>query len=505
MGYVPGFEWDIFLSFPMEVKPWTEQFERDISADLLLAAIKRELKIYFAPRQREVGDVSDEMFEAAGASAVFIAILTKDSLADIEAAFLRSQLQAFTGGGSFKGRICLIHLHPAEPSRIAEALSIHDAQAFWNAQLFFYEDDIPLLLARDTESKPGLYNRTVGKVAHRLRERLDALRGGSAKSPNRDGFSGIRVFLARTPPRSVVEHERQDIRTFLLKNGATLVSDGAYADDAAALQHADLFVQLFSTADSLDIARRQFELAEGRNIQIVQWRKEIANSKTDSAILQSLDKEDKRLCRGANTDLFETFKVTLAKEMIRAKMTAFHDVAKLTRVGIGDDRGRVRRQVAPKESAKRENVFISYRRDDAQYQARDFYQELSKVLPAENIFMDIDSIPLGVDFVHVLMESINQCQIILVLIGRDWINAIDATSNQRRLENVNDLVRVEIREGLKRGIPVVPILLDHAPMPDRNHLPEDIRKLVDLNAESLKFQTFRADAARLINKLGLAR
>jgi hypothetical protein len=506
MAYVPGFEWDIFLSYPVEVKPWTEQFEKDISADLLLAAIKRDLKTYFAPRDRDVRGTNNEMFEAARASAIFVAILTKDSLADTAATFLRQQLEAFTGAGSFKERICLIHLHPVEASEISKALSIDDAQAFWKAQLFFYDDDIPLLLTRDTELKSGLYNRTVSKVSHQLRNRLDALRSGATKSLNRDGFSGIRVFLARIPPRSVVQHERQDIRTFLLNNGATVLPDEVNSDDAGALKNADLFVQLFSTVEKLDVVRQQFELARQLDIHIVQWRKTIINSKTDSAILESLDNVDKRFCRETNayTDSFESFKITIAKIIVSTKTVSFNDIPKRTRVGKGDWQ-RVRRRAAPKASKKSERVFISYRRNDAQYQARDVYQELSKVLPPQNIFMDIDSIPLGADFIQVLKDSINQCQVLLVLIGRDWINASDSTSNRRRLENINDLVRVEIREGLKRGIPVVPVLLDRAPMPDPNHLPEDIRGLVHRQAEFLEFRTFQADVARLIKKLGLTR
>jgi hypothetical protein len=38
-------------------------------------------------------------------------------------------------------------------------------------------------------------------------------------------------------------------------------------------------------------------------------------------------------------------------------------------------------------------VFISYRHDDARYQARWIYEAFSQVMPREHIFMDVDSRP----------------------------------------------------------------------------------------------------------------
>jgi hypothetical protein len=154
-------------------------------------------------------------------------------------------------------------------------------------------------------------------------------------------------------------------------------------------------------------------------------------------------------------------------------------------------------------SRRATKVFISYRREDTKYQAREIYKALRNVLTPENVFMDIDSIPLGADFVEILGGWVNQCEVLLALIGPAWLAANDPASNQRRLENVNDFVRVEIRQALRRGIPVVPVLLDRAPMPDPTQLPEDIRNLVRRQAEFLEFRTFDTDLARLIKRLEL--
>ena len=92
-------------------------------------------------------------------------------------------------------------------------------------------------------------------------------------------------------------------------------------------------------------------------------------------------------------------------------------------------------------------VFISYRRDDAKWQASKIYGSLKRVLPADHVFMDIDSIPPGVDFVEHLEGWVDQCDILLALIGPKWADATDPKTGRRRLENPNDFVRVEVRKG----------------------------------------------------------
>jgi uncharacterized membrane protein YeaQ/YmgE (transglycosylase-associated protein family) len=146
-------------------------------------------------------------------------------------------------------------------------------------------------------------------------------------------------------------------------------------------------------------------------------------------------------------------------------------------------------------------IFISYRRDDSKYQARGVYDAFQKVLPRDNVFMDVDSIPPGADFVEILEGWVDKCEVLLALIGQGWASATDPKTGRRRLENPHDFVRVEVREALVRGIPVVPVLLDGTPMPDANELPDDIKKLVRRQAEFIEYRTFDADVARLVKKL----
>jgi hypothetical protein len=124
-------------------------------------------------------------------------------------------------------------------------------------------------------------------------------------------------------------------------------------------------------------------------------------------------------------------------------------------------------------------------------------------MPRENVFMDIDTIPLGVNFVKVLEGWVEQCEVLLVLMGAGWANSTDPKTGKRRLDNPKDFVRVEIRGALTRDIPVVPVMLDGAEIPDEHQLPDDIKGLLSRNAEFVEYRNFDADVQRLLKKLGV--
>jgi hypothetical protein len=150
-------------------------------------------------------------------------------------------------------------------------------------------------------------------------------------------------------------------------------------------------------------------------------------------------------------------------------------------------------------------VFISYRRNDVRYQARDIYEAFCKAIPSDDVFMDVDSIRPGDDFRKILKDWVNKSELVLALIGPAWIDARDPKTKARRLDDPSDFVRIEIGEALARDIPVVPVLIDGTPMPDVRLLPKDLKGLVDRQAEFVEYRTFDADVQRLIKKLGLSK
>jgi len=145
-------------------------------------------------------------------------------------------------------------------------------------------------------------------------------------------------------------------------------------------------------------------------------------------------------------------------------------------------------------------VFISYRRDDSAGEAGRIQDRLEREFGHDLLFMDVDAIPLGMNFVRVLHEEVANCGVLLAVIGPNWLDLRDVNGN-RRLDDPNDFVRIEIAAALQRDIPVIPILLDGAKLPKAAQLPEDLEALAlrqDLNVRHTSFQN---DLDRLIRQL----
>src|ERR1043166_5832113 len=103
MAYVPGFEWDIFINYPMEAEDWARQFEADLQKELAFL-LSGKVAIYFAKRNWELGLNSNVMLEQARKSCLFLAILTRSSVTEGENRFLSKEGEAFRESGSVIGR-----------------------------------------------------------------------------------------------------------------------------------------------------------------------------------------------------------------------------------------------------------------------------------------------------------------------------------------------------------------------------------------------------------------
>jgi len=103
-------------------------------------------------------------------------------------------------------------------------------------------------------------------------------------------------------------------------------------------------------------------------------------------------------------------------------------------------------------------IFINYRRgDDAGHTGR-LFDRLQEVFEPQQFFMDVDNIPPGHDFVGVLNERVSDCDIVLAVIGKGWLNSRDA-HGARRLEDPEDFVRLELTSALTQGKRVIPVLV----------------------------------------------
>ncbi len=145
-------------------------------------------------------------------------------------------------------------------------------------------------------------------------------------------------------------------------------------------------------------------------------------------------------------------------------------------------------------------IFINYRRGDDPAAAGRLFDRLQDVFEPEQLFLDVDNIAPGLDFVHVLNDRVAECDIVLAIIGKGWIDARDAVGG-RRLEDPDDFVRIEISSALSQGKRVIPVLVGDAPMPRPEELPESLRPLTRRNAVRLTHERFRADTQGLIKAL----
>src|SRR5262249_38127387 len=145
-------------------------------------------------------------------------------------------------------------------------------------------------------------------------------------------------------------------------------------------------------------------------------------------------------------------------------------------------------------------VFISYRRDDSAGYAGRVRDRLERELGRNLLFMDVDGIPLGTNFSKVLHEEVSKCGVLLAMIGPNWPDARDEHGN-RRLDDPNDFVRIEIAAALQRNVPVIPVLLEGARIPKADELPEDLKELALRNGMEIRHASFQDDMNRLIRGL----
>jgi hypothetical protein len=151
-------------------------------------------------------------------------------------------------------------------------------------------------------------------------------------------------------------------------------------------------------------------------------------------------------------------------------------------------------------------IFLNYRREDSSGHAGRMYDALRYGVGDEpgfgegQIFMDIDTIDVGVDFPDVIRDAVGSCDVFVSIIGKQWLTAVDA-KGRRRLEKPEDFVRLEIEAALERDIRLIPALVQGAEMPSSEELPEALAALTRRNAIELSDTRWRFDVGRLVTRL----
>src|SRR5216684_3258765 len=102
-------------------------------------------------------------------------------------------------------------------------------------------------------------------------------------------------------------------------------------------------------------------------------------------------------------------------------------------------------------------IFISYRLQDSAYVAATLSDTLQQHFGTDSVFFDVDNIPLGVDFRDYIGDAVGECDVLLVMIGDQWLDASDG-SGRRRIDDPADFVRIEIEAAFKHKIPICHML-----------------------------------------------
>ena len=145
-------------------------------------------------------------------------------------------------------------------------------------------------------------------------------------------------------------------------------------------------------------------------------------------------------------------------------------------------------------------IVISYRREDSAPYAGRLYDRLAADIGDDHVFIDIDTIPPGADFVDVIEAALGQADVLLAIIGERWLDATD-DQGRRRLDNPMDFVRLEVGTALERNIRVIPVLVGGSEMPGVEQLPEELATLSRRNAFELSDTRFHSDVDQLVEFL----
>jgi len=192
---------------------------------------------------------------------------------------------------------------------------------------------------------------------------------------------------------------------------------------------------------------------------------------------------------------------TISREFGKIKIETLTDeFAKITRGSPEDNLGaQDGTTLAGKSIPAARDIFISYRHSDSSHAAGRIFDRMVLAFGNDRVFKDVNSIQVGArDFVMEIKQQIESARVMLVVVGNTW-GHVQNEKGMRRLEDPHDFVRIELEWGLKKDIPILPILLDDTPMPDAKNLPDSIKSFSKYQSTRVRSDPdFDQDMERLI-------
>jgi hypothetical protein len=143
-------------------------------------------------------------------------------------------------------------------------------------------------------------------------------------------------------------------------------------------------------------------------------------------------------------------------------------------------------------------IFVAYRRGDTKWITARIFDRLEAHFGKSSVFMDVETIPPGLDFRKHIEGILERCGVLVAVIGPHWIGANERS--QPRIFDENDFVRVEIETALRENIPIIPVRIDGSPVPRADDVPASLRPFTYLHAADIDSgRNFNVDTRRLIH------
>ncbi|MDM0084580.1 4a-hydroxytetrahydrobiopterin dehydratase [Variovorax sp. J31P179] len=147
------------------------------------------------------------------------------------------------------------------------------------------------------------------------------------------------------------------------------------------------------------------------------------------------------------------------------------------------------------------NLFVSYRRADANDAVRALYFHLRQRFGLGQVFMDISSITSGDVWPDRLKRALDAATIALVVVGPNWLRAADQYG-RRRLDASDDWVRLEIECALETKKKIIPLLIGGLlELPPVEALPASLATLRQHHHFVLNDNNWESDVSNLVRVL----
>ena len=164
-------------------------------------------------------------------------------------------------------------------------------------------------------------------------------------------------------------------------------------------------------------------------------------------------------------------------------------------------------------------VFVSYRRRDSAEMAKRIATAVDEALPNVDLFLDTQRIDPGDPWPLRLKQGLENSWVLLAVIGPNWAASLESSSSsapvrarrrlrpRRRSKKAQrdaptiDYVQMEIEWMLERQMPVLPVLVDGASMPDQTAVPATMAELCRRQALSLRPDALSDDFESLAQRV----